>query len=451
MKPGKGSGFRVQRSGFRANGLADRRSEGHGKHQMTNSNAQREFQIFAKPVGAACNLNCHYCYYLEKACLFPDGAPLRMADDVLESYIAQHIAASPGKVINFHWHGGEPTLLGIDYFQKVVELQKQHCPPDNRIINVMQTNGTLINEAWCRFLSKEGFTIGLSLDGPEEMHDTYRVTRQGKPTHRQAMRGYHLLQQHDVSCDVLCVVNSHNVAHPTDVYRFFKQIGASYVGFLPLVERRKDSDRPNSVSSRTVPSEALGVFYSTIFDEWKQEDIGKIIVQNFEEVAKTALGQEHALCIFRKTCGDVPVIEHNGDFFSCDHFVEDKYRLGNILETPLVDLFEGPVQRAFGRAKEDGLPRYCRECPVLDLCNGGCPKDRFCRTPDGEAGLNYLCEGYRIFFSHCQPFVTTLKEQSRLRSPKQESGSVRSAVKTGRNDPCPCGSGRKYKKCCMGK
>ena len=416
--------------------------------------ASRPFQVFAKPIGSICNLDCQYCYYLGKERLYPEGGPFRMAEDVLEQYIVQHIAAYPDSVIHFHWHGGEPTLLGLAYFRRIVALQQKHLPANRRIANAMQTNGTLLDEDWCRFLASERFTVGLSLDGPAEMHDTYRVTKTGEPTHKEAMRGYELLHRHKVPCDILCVVNADNVRFPTRVYRFYKEIGARYVGFLPLVEGRPEED--NGVSRRTVPSRFLGTFYAAIFDEWKSRDIGRVTVQNFEEVAMTALGQEHALCIFRETCGDVPVVEYNGDFYTCDHFVEAEHRLGNIREESLADLLENPVQRAFGRAKSDGLPRYCRACEVLDMCHGGCPKDRLLRTPDGEAGLNYLCEGYRLFFNHCRPFVRELANQHRRRRPGQKrtrhpdaSGEAR--AKVGRNDPCPCGSGKKYKKCCLGK
>jgi uncharacterized protein len=416
--------------------------------------ALRQFQVFTKPVGSICNLDCDYCYYLKKEHLYPKGESFRMPDDILEEYIIQHISASPDPVINFSWHGGEPTLLGLDYFRKIVTLQRKHKPPHRGISNGMQTNGTLLDEEWCRFLAEEGFNVGLSLDGPREMHDRYRFTKGRKPTHKLAMRGYKLLRRHGVPCDILCVVNDNNVKYPTQVYRFFKQIKAQYVGFLPLVEPRPETEA--GVSRRTVSAEDLGTFLCTIYDEWLSQDIGRVKVQLFEEVARTALGHEHTLCIFQKTCGDVPVIEHNGDFFSCDHFVDAEHRLGNILETPFVELFESPAQRAFGQAKLNSLPRYCQRCEVLAMCNGGCPKDRFLQTPDGEAGLNYLCAGYKRFFTHCRPFVRELAAQWRRQSiegqmPQVRTKSVRTGPKTGRNDPCPCGSGLKYKKCCLGK
>jgi uncharacterized protein len=416
--------------------------------------ASRDFQVFAKPIGAVCNMDCEYCYYLKKEQLYPEGESFRMPDDVLEAYIVQHIDASPDTVINFSWHGGEPTLLGLDYFRKIAALQRKHLPPGRRITNGIQTNGIRLDEDWCRFLSAEAFAVGLSLDGPWEMHDRYRVTKGGKSTHKHAIRGYKLLRQHRIPCDILCVVHAQNVRYPTQVYRFFKQIKAQYLGFLPLVEPQPDTE--GGVSERTVPAEAFGVFLSTIFDEWLNQDIGQVKVQLFEEATRTALGQEHSLCIFRKTCGDVPVVEHNGDFFSCDHFVDVEHRLGNIRETPLVELLDSPSQKAFGQAKLDGLPPYCQRCGVRAMCNGGCPKDRIIRTPDGDAGLNYLCAGYKHFFTHCRPFVTELaslwrRQPVERQMPRLRATGAQVSPKTGRNDPCPCGSGRKYKKCCLGK
>jgi uncharacterized protein len=414
----------------------------------------RPYQIFAKPIGSLCNLSCDYCYYLKKKSLYPDDQSFRMPEDILEEYILQHIEACPDPVISFSWHGGEPTLLGLDYFRRILEIQRRHQPPHRRIINGIQTNGTLIDEDWCRFLAAERFAVGLSLDGPQELHDSYRLTKVGKPTHTKALLGYELLRKHGIACDILCVVHDRNVCHPLKVYRFFKQIEASYIGFLPLVEPQPN--RQGAVSSSTLPSEAFGAFLCAIFDEWTREDIGRIKVQIFEETAGTALGQEHTLCIFKKTCGDVPVLEHNGDFFSCDHFVEREHLLGNIRETSLLDLLESPEQRSFSQAKWDTLPRYCLECEVLSLCNGGCPKDRILQTPDGEGGLNYLCAGYKRFFTHCRPFLAELSSLRR-RQDQERAGTPRPARPArahpgiGRNDPCPCGSGKKYKKCCMGK
>ena len=425
---------------------------------MTESS--REFQIFVKPTGATCNLGCRYCYYLEKESLYhdkglyPRSASTRMSADTLELYIQQHIEAFPGTPINFSWHGGEPTLMGLDFYRRVVSLQKRHQPPNKRITNTIQTNGLLLDEEWCRFFAAENFTVGLSLDGPRELHDEYRVTKARKPTHQQVVEAYHILRKHQIPVDILCVVHALNVNHPIEVYRFFKQLKASYIGFLPLVERHPKE--AGTVSQRSVPADAFGRFLSAIFDEWKSRDIGKVTIQTIEETVKTGLGQEHALCIFRKTCGDIPVIEHNGDFYSCDHYVEPAYRLGNILQIPLVEMLESPEQKRFGQAKWNTLPQYCLDCDVLEMCHGECPKNRFIQTPDGESGLNYLCTGYKIFFNHCRSFVEEIGRQSRqpqpsIRPPEIPSKSTASFQDVGRNDPCPCGSGKKYKKCCLRK
>jgi uncharacterized protein len=401
--------------------------------------AGREFQVFVKPSGALCNLDCQYCYYRDKRSLYADAGAPRMPDDLLERYILQHIQAAPGPEVSFSWHGGEPTLLGIDFFRKAVELQRKHRPAGWRIRNGIQTNGVLLDEEWCRFLAAEDFSVGLSLDGPAELHDAYRVTRGGQPTHAPAMRGYELLRKHGVYTDVLCVVHALNVRQPLTVYRFFREIGCRYVGFLPVVERAGET-----VSPHTVSPEDYGTFLCKAFDEWIARDVGRITVQTFEEAARPALGMEHSLCVFRETCGDIPVVEHNGDFFPCDHYVDCEHRLGNIRETPLVELLESAAQRAFGDAKRDALPRYCRKCEVLAMCNGGCLKYRFVRTPDGEPGLNYLCAGLKRFFLHSREPLARLAARQRPAGPAFRPAPALA----GRNDPCPCGSGLKYKKCC---
>ncbi|MEM2920900.1 MAG: anaerobic sulfatase maturase [Candidatus Bathyarchaeia archaeon] len=364
----------------------------------------QEFQIFVKPIGPICNLSCRYCYYLEKEQIYPKGEVFRMAENVLESYIIQHIEACPRDVVNFSWHGGEPTMLGVDYFRNILRLQRKHGAGKRMILNGVQTNGTLLDEEWCRFFAEEGFYVGLSLDGPEEIHDRYRLTRDGRPTYREAIRGYSLLRKHGVETELLCVVNEYNVRFPLNVYHFFKEIGAKYITFLPLVQRQPDTD--SGVSDMSVPSEAWGQFLCSIFDEWVEEDIGRVKVQVFEEALRTALGEEHSVCIFRPTCGDVPVLEHNGDLYVCDHFVDAEHLLGNLKNMPLRRLLEDQRLREFGENKLRTLPRYCRVCEVKEMCNGECPKNRFLRTPEGELGLNYLCAGYRRFFTHCRPFVS---------------------------------------------
>ncbi len=411
-------------------------------------NPSREFQVFAKPVGALCNLGCVYCYYLEKEHIYGAGAPLRMSDEVLEEYIIRQIEATTDPVIHFAWHGGEPTLFGLNSFHKIVQFQQKHKPAGKEIINGIQTNGTLLNEAWCEFFAAEQFVVGISMDGPEEMHNRYRLTKDQRAAFEQTMRGYDLLQQFRVPTEILCVVNDYNVQQPLTVYRFFKQLNAGYITFLPLVERQPRTE--TGVTPETVPADAFGDFLCTIFDEWVNEDIGRVKIQIIEEATRTAFNQEHTLCIFKQRCGGVPVVEHNGDFYSCDHYVDQDHLLGNIMDRSLAELLDSPEQKAFGQAKLDTLPQYCRGCEVLDMCNGECPKNRFIRTPDGESGLNYLCEGYRKFFIHCKSFVNEVAARWQKQLGEQQ-GAGHHPVRVGRNDPCPCGSGKKYKNCCMRK
>lgn len=378
----------------------------------------------------------------------------QMTDEVLEQYIDQHIAASTDETVFFSWHGGEPTLSGLTFFRKIVEFQNRHRPSGRRILNGIQTNGTLINEAWARFFAAEQFLVGISIDGPADMHNRYRMTPDRRPTHEHVLRGYRLLQQFKVSCEILCVVNAWNVRFPLEVYRYFKQLNAGVMTFLPLVDHQPA--RENKVSKHTVPSHLFGEFLCTIFDEWKDRDIGKIKIQIFEEAARTAFGQDHTLCIFKRTCGGVPVIEQNGDFYSCDHFVDRAHQIGNIMEIPLVRLLESSKQKEFGQAKWKSLPDYCMRCSVIEMCNGGCLKNRFVKTPDGEEGLNYLCDGYKQFFTHCKPFVDQVafvwRSQMQEKEARQKEPLLyQTSLKIRRNAPCPCGSGRKYKNCCLGK
>jgi len=413
--------------------------------------ASREFQVMVKPIGAACNLDCQYCYYLSKKDLYPKPALFRMADDLLETYVVQHIGASPTESILFSWHGGEPTLLGLDYFRRIVELQRKHRPPGREILNGIQTNGTLLDEDWCRFLAAEGFFVGLSMDGPNELHDRYRIDKRGKATHKSVLQAFRMLQLHRIHCDVLCVVHDRNVRQPAALYRFFKDIGVRSLQFLPLVARRGERE----VSAQTVPAEAYGTFLCTIFDEWVRRDVGQVNIQNFDEASRPFLGMDHALCVSAQTCGNIVVLEHNGDVYSCDHFVDAEHRLGNIRETPLAELLERPALLEFGRNKRERLPRYCQQCDVLALCNGGCPKDRLARTPEGEDGLNYLCPGLKQFYRHSRPYLHKLAWHRRSGEPIEnymrslKSADAAAAPKASRNDPCPCGSGRKYKKCCL--
>ena len=367
-----------------------------------------DFQIFVKPVGAVCNLGCTYCYYLSKKDLYESSGSLRMSDDILEKYIKQHIEASSDDTIFFSWHGGEPLLAGIDFYRKVVSMQKKNLPSGRKVLNGIQTNGTLLDEEWCHFLKSENFIIGISIDGPPDLHNKYRITPAGDPTSERVLRGYELLKKFKITSEILCVVNSANSLHPLEVYNFFRQLGTEYLSFLPLVER--DPSGEAGVSESTVRPEDFGRFLSVIFDEWTGHDIGKIKVQIFEEALRPAFNQEHTLCIFKVDCGRVPVLEHNGDFFSCDHFVDHVHMIGNILHKPVSEMLYDPQQKRFGKAKSQTLPRYCLQCDVLSMCNGECPKNRFITTPDGQPGLNYLCSGYKLFFNNCKPFISVLRE-----------------------------------------
>ena len=368
----------------------------------------REFQIFAKPIGSACNLSCRYCYYLDKKDLYPEKGNHRMSDEILEKYIIQHIQASTDEVIFFSWHGGEPLLAGIDFYRKVLSIQSAHKPAGKTIRNGIQTNGTLLDDDWCRFLAHEEFIVGISIDGPAELHNINRHTNIDNSTFADVIRGYELLMLRGITPEILCVVSADNVEHPRIVYNLFKQLGARYITFLPLVE-----PDPGSIAGATrisVPAIEFGHFLGEIFDIWVENDVGELKIQIFEEAARTAFNQKHTLCIFKKNCGGVPVVEHNGDFYSCDHYVNNEHLLGNITDHSLSYFLDSKRQMDFGNAKSDTLPNYCIECEFLSMCNGECPKNRFNLTPDGEPGLNYLCEGYKYFFNHCRPFIEAIAE-----------------------------------------
>ena len=359
-----------------------------------------DFQVFIKPAGSRCNLACDYCYYRDKDSPHPGSPSPFMDEATLEAVIVKHLEASPDKVVQFSWHGGEPTILGLEYFRKITEMQRRLIPPGRTVCNGIQTNGTLLDEAWGRFLAEESFYVGISLDGLQEMHDKFRRTRERKSSFEKTMRGLSLLKRFGVNHEILCVVSSANASHPLEVYRYFKALGVPFITFLPLVEP-PDSLHPE----RSVIAEMWGDFLCSIFDEWKREDIGSVKIQIFEEAVHPAFGQDHTLCLFKKNCGRVPVIEWSGDVYSCDHYVNDDFRLGNIREDSLVSLMGSSKQKSFGQAKWKTLPRYCLECEVLESCYGGCPKNRFVETPDGEPGLNALCAGYKHFFTHIRPFV----------------------------------------------
>jgi len=378
--------------------------------------------VMAKPAGARCNLNCAYCYYLPRAELFPQAPAPRMAIDLLESYIRQRLEASAGGAVHFEWHGGEPTLLGLDYFQRIVALQRAFRPGGAGISNGLQTNGTLLDEAWVRFLARERFSVGLSLDGPAPCHDAYRLTCSGRSTHAETVRAFRLLQAYGVHCDVLCVLHAANVHQPLEVYRFFRELGVTHLQFLPLVQ-----PAGAGVSPATAAAEAVGEFLCAVFDQWIRNDLGRVAVQTFDEAFRPAAGQPHALCTFRETCGDVLALEHEGSLYPCDHFVGPGHLLGNLGRESLAELIADPALAAFGRRKRDGLPARCRACDVLPWCNGGCPKDRILAEPTGEPGVNWLCPAYRRFFRHCRPVLARLAAHWKAGRPLRAFASPRPA------------------------
>jgi uncharacterized protein len=435
------------------------------------------FHIMTKPIGPICNLDCRYCFYLEKESLYQEERRARpswqMPDDVLESYIRQYIEQQDVPEISFAWQGGEPTLLGVRFFRKVVELQHKYAN-GKRILNALQTNGTLLDEEWGRFLADHQFLVGLSVDGPEDLHDVYRVDKQGRPTFAQVMRGMDVLQRHGVEYNTLTVLNRRNSRHPLEVYRFLKSIGSRFHQYIPLVERALPSTPPadngllqislappprqdaahSPVTEWSVESEVYGKFLITVFDEWVRRDVGQVFVQLFDVALGIWANAGASLCVFAPTCGSALAMEHNGDVYACDHYVYPEYRRGNLMETPLKELVASPEQVRFGQDKADTLPRYCRRCEVRFACNGECPKHRFLKTPDGEWGLNYLCAGYKPFFTHIDPYMRTMTQLlQQRRAPAEIMGMLAQAParQVSRNERCPCGSGKKYKQCCGGR
>ena len=395
------------------------------------------FHVLAKPSGPICNLDCTYCFFLSKEALYP-GDRFRMTDEVLEAYIRQLLEAHTDAEVTIAWQGGEPTLMGVDFFRRALEIAERYRRPGQRLQHTMQTNATLLTDEWCALLREHRFLVGVSIDGPRELHDTYRVDKRGAPTFDKVMAGLTLLRQHEVDVNVLCTVNAANQDHPLDVYRFFRDdLGLRHVQLIPIVEQDD--------LSRSVDPVKWGEFLIAVFEEWVRHDVGTVYVQMFDAALASWVGAPAAMCIFGETCGNALALEHNGDLYSCDHFVDPPYLLGNILHTQMVELVASPQQRAFGDAKRDTLPRYCVECPVRFACNGECPKNRFTTTPDGEPGLNYLCAGYRDFFLHVDGVM-------RLMAQRLHAGGFADEVMTQlrtapRNEPCPCGSGRKAKVC----
>jgi uncharacterized protein len=382
--------------------------------------APSSFHVLAKPTGAVCNLDCTYCFFLSKEALYP-GSRFRMADDLLEQYIRQVIEAQAGPHVTIAWQGGEPTLMGLDFFRRAMELVERYRPPGTTVEHTIQTNGTKLDAEWCAFFREHGFLVGLSMDGPPEMHDAYRVDKGGKATHAKVLAAARLMTAESVEFNILCTVHDANADHPLEVYHYFRDVvGARFIQFIPIVERATAETLPVAnagwseradgrplyvldgglVTERSVSAEQWGRFLSTIFDEWVRRDVGAVFVQMFDAALASWVGAPPSLCIFGETCGNALALEHTGDLYSCDHFVEPRFLLGNIADKHMLEMVASPQQLAFGEAKRDTLPAYCRACPVRFACHGECPRNRFIETPDGEPGLNYLCAGYKAFFTH---------------------------------------------------
>lgn len=392
--------------------------------------SQRPFHLLAKPTGATCNLDCTYCFFLSKDALYP-GESSRMTAATLEAYVSQLIDAQPDGDVNVAWQGGEPTLMGVEFFRHALSLAEQVRRPTQNLVHTIQTNGVLLDDAWFDLFRRHRVLVGLSIDGPAELHDVYRRSKNGAPTHADVERSWFALRSAGIDANVLCCLSDANVEHPLTVYRYFRdRLGAEHIQFIPIVERADSltleiaekgwSDRPGRrrilyrqsgdlVTSRSITGRQYGDFLTSVFDEWVTSDVGRVFVQLFDVTLGSHLGL-HTLCVHSPTCGDALALEHNGDVYSCDHFVEPDHRLGNIHETPLRSLVDDPRQLAFGRNKQTSLPTMCRECDVLFACHGGCPKDRFAITPDGEPGLNHLCDGYLTFFRHSREAMQTMAD-----------------------------------------
>jgi len=386
--------------------------------------------IMAKPAGAACNLACAYCFYLPKKALYP-GSSLRMSDEVLDAYLRQAIEAEPTGEVTIAWQGGEPTLMGLDFFRHAAAVAARYLPAGKSLRWTMQTNGTLLDDAWCQFLREQGYLVGLSLDGPRRAHDAYRVDRAGRGTFDRVMRSLRLLQRHGVDYNILACVHAQSGQRGGEVYRFLRdEAGARYIQFIPVVEwagagQGAGRHTGSPVTPRSVRPMQWGRFLVDVFDEWVRRDVGQVFVLTFDWALASWLGIESPVCIFRETCGDAVVLEHNGDLYACDHYVQPAYRLGNILETPLAELLSSERLRRFGQAKAR-LPQACRACHVRFACRGECPKNRL----GGEGGLNYLCPGYKVFFEHIDAPMRVMAELVRQGRPAEDIMGVHSCAAT---------------------
>ncbi len=432
----------------------------------------RNFHILAKPIGPVCNLSCRYCFYREKETLYPGNRTPKdwiMPDSILEEFIRQYIASQSTQVVSFAWQGGEPTLLELDRFRKAVELQNKYAN-GKRIENALQTNGVLLDDRWCEFFARNNFLIGLSLDGPRHLHDRHRVDKDDSPSFDKVMQGVRFLKKHGVQFNTLTVVPKYNSQYPLEIYRFLKEVGDGFMQFIPIVERMAvdpdsgetslvspDSTAQAEVTEWSVEPLQYGKFLCAVFKDWLREDVGKIFVQLFDATLAAWVGMEPGLCVFQQSCGLSAVIEHNGDLYACDHYVYPENWLGNIMDQPLASMMNFRSQIQFGLSKKERLPRQCHECKVRFICNGECPKHRFIKTVHGEEKLNYLCPGYKYFFTHVAPYMEFMASELRAERPAANvmawtrNGDQRANNSTGRNDPCSCGSGRKFKHCCGGR
>jgi uncharacterized protein len=431
--------------------------------------APPRFHLLSKPSGSTCNIDCKYCFFLSKEALYPNDRH-RMSEATLEAYLRQLLESHRLPEVTVAWQGGEPTLMGVEFFRKAVALVEKHRRPGQVIQHTFQTNGIALDDEWCAFFKEHDFLVGLSVDGPRELHDAYRVTRNGKGTFDLVMGGWSQLRRHAVRFNVLCTVNAANQAHGRRVYRFFRdELHAEWIQFIPIVERATAetlavanlgwSEGPKDkrllytqtgslVTNRSVGGAQYGQFLVDVFEEWVRHDVGRVYVQLFDVTLEAYFGR-YKLCIHAPTCGNGPALEHNGDLYACDHYVEPRYRLGNIHEQHMLELVASPAQRKFGLDKRDTLTTQCQRCEVRPVCNGGCPKERFVASRDGEPGHNYLCEGLYRFFSHTQPAMRHMADLfSRGRAPAEVMDWL--AAEDRKRDPyapCSCGSGRKFRFC----
>lgn len=422
--------------------------------------------VMAKPSGSVCNIDCTYCFYLEKEALYPErNKNWRMSDETLENYIRQHIEAQSGDLVTFAWQGGEPTMMGLPFFRRVVELCSKYAN-GKKIDHALQTNGVLVDDEWARFFAEQRFLVGLSIDGPANLHNQYRVNRAGKGTHEKVVAAMALLKAYNVEFNTLTVVGKHNVEHAREVYDFLLAVGSRYMQFIPLVERMSSDTSsplqlvlPGESAARlapwTVPSWQFGEFLNQIFDVWLRLDVDRVYVQMFDVVLAAWMGQPPVLCVHSQTCGHAFALESNGDLYNCDHFVYPEHKLGNIHLQSIHELNNSEQAINFGQAKKETLTADCRSCEFRFVCHGGCPKHRFAVSPSGHPSHNYLCAGYKHFFKHVTPYMNVWRQLLENGYPlpaimqwlaKKEARQAPTTVS--RNDPCPCGSGRKYKKCC---